>query len=124
MGMFKDMKDLHKMSKQYERPKMRDGIKQAKEGLEQVQADQAKADRLQTEGVDAEATVNMLEATGKTVNYQPEIRFDLTVNVNGFETKVNHVQVISPASLGQLQPGATVPVKVDPNDSSQVFIGL
>jgi hypothetical protein len=124
MGMFKDMRDIHKMSKQYERPKMRDGIKQAKEGLEQVQADQAKADRLQTEGVDAQATVNMLEATGKTVNYQPEIRFDLTVNVNGFETKVNHIQVVSPAILGQLQPGATVPVKVDPNDSSQVFIGL
>lgn len=124
MGMFKDMRDLHKMSKQYERPKMRDGLKQAKEGLQQVQADQATASRLANEGVDATATVNMLQATGTNVNYQPEIQFDLTVNVNGHESQVNHTQVISPAMLGQLQPGATVPVKVDPNDTSQLVIGL
>jgi hypothetical protein len=124
MGMFKDMRDLHKMSKQYERPKMRDALKQSKEALQQVQADQATATRLANEGVDATATVNMLQATGKNVNYQPEIQFDLTVNVNGHESRVNHTQVVSPAMLGQLQPGATVPVKVDPNDTSQLVIGL
>ncbi|HKH13851.1 MAG TPA: DUF3592 domain-containing protein [Solirubrobacterales bacterium] len=124
MGMFKDMRDLNKMSKQYERPKLKDALSQSKDALQQVQADQATAERLANEGVDAQATVNMLQATGKNVNYQPEIQFDLTVNVNGHESQVNHTQVVSPAMLGQLQPGATVPVKVDPNDPSQLVIGL
>jgi hypothetical protein len=122
--MFRDMRDLHKMSRQYERPKLKDTLAQSKEALQQVQADQATAERLANEGVDAQATVNMLQATGKNVNYQPEIQFDLTVNLNGHETQMNHTQVVSPAMLGQLQPGAKVPVKVDPNDPSQLVIGL
>jgi hypothetical protein len=117
MGMFKDMRDIHKMSKQHERPKLKDALSQSKDALQQVQADQATAERLANEGVDA-------QATGKQVNYQPEIQFDLTVNVNGHESQVNHTRAVSPAILGQLQPGATVPVKVDPNDPSQPVIGL
>ena len=32
--------------------------------------------------------------------------------------------LVSPAMLGSLQPGAVVPCKVDPNDHSQLMIGL
>ncbi len=124
MGMFKDMRDLQKMSKQYERPKMRDALKQGKEAMQQVQSDQALAERLANEGVDATVTVNQLQATGRQVNYQPELQMELTVNVNGQETQVTHTQVVSPALIGQLQPGATVPAKVDPNDHSQLIIGI
>jgi len=49
---------------------------------------------------------------------------ELTVNVNGTESQVTHTQVVSPALIGQLQPGASVPVKVDPNDHSQLMIGI
>jgi hypothetical protein len=124
MGMFKDMRDLHKMSKQYERPTMRDALKQGKEAVQQVQSDQALAERLANEGVDATATINQLQATGKQVNYQPELQMDLTVDVNGQQSQVSHTQVVSPALIGQLQPGATVPVKVDPSDHSQLMIGI
>ena len=63
-------------------------------------------------------------ATGKNVNMQPELLFQMTVDVNGSQSQVSHTQVVSPAIIGQLQPGAQVPVKVDPSDHSQLLIGL
>ena len=46
------------------------------------------------------------------------------VDVGGSQSEVTHTQVVSPAVIGQLQPGASVPVKVDPSDHSQLMIGL
>jgi len=65
-----------------------------------------------------------LQATGKQVNMQPKLQFELTVDVGGSQSSVTHTQVVSPALIGQLQPGAQVPVKVDPSDHSQLLIGL
>lgn len=65
-----------------------------------------------------------VSSTGKTVSMQPELQFQMSVDVNGTQSNVTHTQVVSPAIIGQLQPGATVPVKVDPNDHSQLSIGL
>ncbi|HVY96698.1 MAG TPA: hypothetical protein VHA54_07040 [Solirubrobacterales bacterium] len=130
MGMFKDMRDLSKAGKQMKKERggslrmMKDGLAQANQALQQVQTDQALAERLANEGVDGSATINGMQATGKTVNMQPELQFQLTVDVNGSKSDVTHVQVVSPAIIGQLQPGAQVPVKVDPNDHSQLMIGL
>jgi len=98
--------------------------RRAKEPRRQVQGSQALVERLSSEGVDGEATVNQLRATGKQVNYRPELELDLMVDVNGQMRQVTHTQVISPVLIGQLQPGATVPVKVDPNDHSQLVIGI
>ncbi|HWP33539.1 MAG TPA: hypothetical protein VNL97_07305 [Solirubrobacterales bacterium] len=42
----------------------------------------------------------------------------------GSQSSVTHIQVVSPALIGQLQPGAQVPVKVDPNDHTQLMFGL
>lgn len=130
MGMFKDMRDLSKAGKQMKKERggslqmMKDGLSQANEALQQVQSDQALAERLANEGVDGTATINGMQATGKTVNMQPELQFQLTVDVGGNQSMVTHVQVVSPAIIGQLQPGAQVPVKVDPNDHTQLMIGL
>ena len=44
--------------------------------------------------------------------------------MNGQTSDVSHVQVVSPAVIGQLQPGATVPCRVDPSDHSKLMIGL
>lgn len=130
MGMFKDMRELSKAGKQMKKERggslkmMKDGLAQANEAMQQVQADQALAERLANEGVDGTATIQQMVATGKQVNMQPELQFQLTVDVNGSQSQVSHTQVVSPAVIGQLQPGAQVPIKVDPNDHSQLMIGL
>lgn len=130
MGMFKDMRDLSKAGKQMKKERggsfkmMKDGLAQANEAMQQVQSDQALAERLANEGVDGTATIVQMVATGKQVNMQPELQFQMTVDVAGSQSDVTHTQVVSPAIIGQLQPGATVPVKVDPNDHSQLMIGL
>jgi hypothetical protein len=130
MGMFKDMRDLSKTGKQMKKERggsfqmMKDGLAQANEAVQQVQADQELAEKLANEGVDGTATIGQMMATGKQVNMQPELQFQLTVDVNGSQSEVTHTQVVSPAVIGQLQPGATVPVKVDPSDHSKLMIGL
>lgn len=130
MGMFKDMRDLSKAGKKAKKERggsfkmMKDGLAQANEAVQQVQADQELAEKLANEGVDGTATIVQMVATGKQVNMQPELQFQLTVDVNGSQSEVTHTQVVSPAIIGQLQPGAQVPVKVDPSDHSQLMIGL
>jgi len=130
MGMFKDMRDLSKAGKQMKKERggslkmMKDGLAQANEMVQGVQADQELAERLANEGVDGTATIVSMQATGANINMQPELQFQLTVDVGGSQSTVTHTQVVSPAVIGQLQPGAQVPVKVDPNDHSQLMIGL
>jgi hypothetical protein len=130
MGFFKDLRDLNKAGKQITKEQggsfkmMKDGVAQANQMLQQVQTDQALAERLANEGVDGTATIQQIVSTGKTVNMQPEIQFQMTVSVNGQTSEVTHNQVVPPTVIPQVQPGATVPVKVDPNDHSQLMIAL
>ncbi len=130
MGMFKDMRDLSKTGKQMKKERggslkmMKDGLAQANQMVQGVQADQELAERLANEGVDGTATIVSMQATGANINMQPELLFQLKVDVNGSQSDVQHKQVVSPAVIGQLQPGAQVPVKVDPNDHSALMIGL
>ena len=130
MGMFKDMRDLSKTGKEMKKERggslkmMKDGLAQANQMVQGVQADQELAERLANEGVDGTATIVSMQATGANINMQPELQFQLTVDVNGSVSTVTHTQVVSPAIIGQLQPGAQVPVKVDPNDHSQLMFGL
>jgi hypothetical protein len=130
MGMFKDMRDLSKTGKQMKKERggslkmMKDGLAQANQMVQGVQADQELAERLANEGVDGTATIVSMQATGANINMQPELQFQLTVDVGGSQSTVTHTQVVSPAVIGQLQPGAQVPVKVDPNDHSQLMFGL
>ena len=130
MGMFKDMRDLSKTGKQMRKERggslkmMKDGLAQANQMVQGVQADQELAERLANEGVDGTATIVSMQATGANINMQPELQFQMTVDVGGSQSTVTHTQVVSPAVIGQLQPGAQVPVKVDPNDHSQLMIGL
>lgn len=130
MGMFKDMRELSKTGKQMKKERggslkmMKDGLAQANQAVQEVQGNQALAEKLANEGVDGTATIQQMVATGRTINMQPELQFQMTVDVNGTQSAVTHTQVVSPAIIGQLQPGAQVPVKVDPADHSQLMIGL
>lgn len=130
MGMFKDMRDLNKAGKQMKKERggslkmMKDGLAQANEMVQGVQADQELAERLANDGVDGTATIISMVATGATINMQPQLQFQMSVDVGGSVSTVTHVQAVSPAIIGQLQPGAQVPVRVDPSDHSQLMIGL
>ena len=130
MGMFKDMRELSKAGKQMKKERggsfqmMKDGLAQANQAVKEVRDNQELAERLANEGVDGTATIQQMTATGRNINMQPELQFQMTVDVNGSQSDVSHTQVVSPAIIGQLQPGATVPVRVDPNDHSQLMIGL
>jgi hypothetical protein len=130
MGMFKDMRDLSKAGKDMKKERggslkmMKDGLAQANQAVQQVQGDQELAERLANEGVDGTATIIQMVATGQTINMQPQLQFQMSVDVNGSVSTVTHTQVVSPAIIGQLQPGAQVPVKVDPSDHSKLMIGL
>ena len=130
MGMFKDMRDLSKTGKQMKKERggslkmMKDGLAQANEMVQGVQADQELAERLANDGVDGTATIISMVATGATINMQPQLQFQMSVDVGGSVSTVTHVQAVSPAIIGQLQPGAQVPVRVDPADHSQLMIGL
>jgi hypothetical protein len=130
MGMFKDMRDLSKAGKEMKKERggslkmMKDGLAQANQAVQQVQGGQELAERLANDGVDGTATIIQMVATGQTINMQPQLQFQMSVDVNGSVSTVTHTQVVSPAIIGQLQPGAQVPVKVDPGDHSQLMIGL
>ncbi|MGB7588127.1 MAG: hypothetical protein WBM00_05410, partial [Solirubrobacterales bacterium] len=61
---------------------------------------------------------------GKSVDMQPELHFELVLKVGNIQSTVNHIQVISQAMAIQLRSGEQIPVKVDPDDHSRLFIGL
>jgi hypothetical protein len=122
MGMFKDLRDLQKASKQFERPTMREGLRQANEAVQAYQAGVEKNTRIAQVGVMGKATVKQMRPTGTTINEWPEMDIDLTVDVNGFQSDVTHREAVSPAILPQLVPGATINVKVDPQDHSQLIL--
>src|SRR3954451_11800399 len=94
MGMFKDMRDLSKAGKQMQKERggrfkmMKDGLAQANQAVQQVQSDQALAEKLANEGVDGTATIVQMAATGKTVNMQPELQFEMTLDVGGSSSSV------------------------------------
>jgi len=57
------------------------------------------------------------------VNENPQVEMDLQVTVEGLPPyTATHRQVIAQIAIPQFQPGATVPVRVDPEDPSSVLI--
>src|SRR5215475_5042733 len=108
MGMFKDMRDLSKAGKEMKKERggslkmMKDGLAQANQAVQEVQGNQALAEKLANEGIDGTATIQQMVATGRTINMQPELQFQMSVDVNGSVSDVTHVQVVSPAIIGQL----------------------
>ena len=122
MGMFKDLRDLRKASKQYERPGLRDSLRQANETMQAFQAGQEEAAAIAMTGVMGTATVRAMRDTGTLVNNMHVLELDLTVEANGFASEVTHSEPISPVLLGRLQPGAEIAVKVDPNDHSRLIL--
>jgi hypothetical protein len=122
MGLFKgmrDLKDLHDMSKEYERPSMSEGLAMARDTLASVQRDQ----RLLAEGVAGTARILGVRDTGGSLNHHPIAALDLEVTVPGHETfRATLTQPVPRMQAPMLAPGAVVAVRVDPQDTAQVAI--
>jgi hypothetical protein len=81
------------------------------------------AQRLLQIGHAGHALVMAVRDTGMTVNDNPEAELELCVALAGQEPyKVTHRQVISRVAIGGFQPGAKVPVRVDPLDPHNVLV--
>jgi len=83
------------------------------------------AKALQKTGEPAEATILQIWDTGMTVNDDPVVRFLLEVHPAGkasyqAETKLR----ISRLSISRYQPGAVVPVRIDPRHPNHVALDI
>lgn len=140
MGIFKDMKDTAKNLKelqdtgkqmQQERygtsnpfKQMSQGVAEANQAVQSIQAEQAKMQHLLANGIAGTATIKELRDTGMQVNYQPQFDIDLEVMIEGRDPYAATVrQVIAMSVLPQFQPGVTMPVHVDPADPASLMIG-
>jgi hypothetical protein len=103
---------------------MRSTMQDANDQLSALSRQQADAQRLMATGLIGQATVQALRDTGMMINENPQVEFDLLVSVDGREPyPVTHRQVVSRLVISNFQPGASIPVRVDPADPTRVLIG-
>ncbi|MCU1348218.1 MAG: hypothetical protein JWO56_1248 [Acidobacteria bacterium] len=133
MGLFKDMKNLQKQAKEMTPPEhrgvmggfraMKDGVAQANEALGSMNADAQKAQHLMANGRVGSAVVTDIRQTGMFVNENPQVEMDLQVTVEGLPAyTATHRQIVAQIAIPQFQPGATVPVRVDPENPASLII--
>src|SRR3954466_9485107 len=127
MGFLKDMRSMQKTAKDMTPPEhrgvmggfraMKDLAATGAEVMGDMQAQNATSRRLRAPGRQGTATVTAIRDTGLTVNENPQVELDLQVQVDGAAPyAVTHRQVVSRVAIPAFQPGATVPVRVDPAD--------
>ena len=81
------------------------------------------SERLMATGRQGTATVTALRDTGVTINDNPQVELDLDVSVEGMPVyPVTQRQVISRLAIAGFQPGATLPVRVDPLQPRSLII--
>ena len=79
--------------------------------------------KVKMRGVDI-GTVKSITDTGQQIQGSPVMEVVLSVQVPGQEPyDVTHKQVIALQAMGNWQPGAIFPVRVDPNEPRSVIIG-
>lgn len=133
MGFFKDARKLAKQGNEMLPPEhrgiaggfraMKDGMAIMSETMSDMQGTADKAQRLDQVGRVGTATVMALRDTGTTINEDPQVELDLQVTLEGVSPyMVTHRQVISRLAVAGFQPGATVPVKVDPQDLQSLIV--
>jgi len=132
MGMFKSMKDMVDVARSDElkearqaaqampKTSMMDALRTGNAAMQQG----TEAQKLLTNGLQGEATVVSIADTGTLLNNSPVIGFELDVTVQGRASyRVAHQQMVPAMMLASYQPGATLPVRVDPDDSSKLAFG-
>ena len=91
-------------------------------GLMMVRSSRARA-RLLATGLAGTARITSVRQTNVMVNNQPVIAFELLVAIPGRpEYPARHREVVPLIRLGQVQPGTSVAVRVDPQRPERVVI--
>lgn len=144
MGVFDDLGRIMDASKDLPRPGLRDGLKQAADATEQAKSmrEQMAANGGMPQGVNGpgfnpfenmqamaaatrgQGTITKIEDTGEKFDTASiyDVTFDVISDTEPtFE--VVHRQMIAAAALGNWQPGKMLPVRFDPNNTSQITIG-
>jgi hypothetical protein len=99
------------------------GTAQGERVLQEMQRQAETAQRLLATGRQGTAVVTAIRDTGVIVNDNPQVELDLDVTVDGMPVfPVTHRQVISRLAIGSFQPGAAVPVRVDPQQPRTLII--
>ena len=133
MGFFKDIRNLQKQAEEMKPPEhrgmmggfraMKDTVAQASEMMGDMQATAQKAQYLMANGQAGTATITQLRQTGTFVNQNPEVEMDLQVTLNDQQPyAVTHRQVVALVAMAGFQPGATVPVRVDPANPQSLIV--
>ncbi|MDP9340950.1 MAG: hypothetical protein M3Q23_02330 [Actinomycetota bacterium] len=151
MGIFKDLREAKKAAKELqgqaeelqresgaptglkgalEMMKQAPGMMaQATQALHDVQAQQAEAARLQTEGVPATAKLLAVRDAGMTMTGMgagmdsPVADLDLEVTIPGSDPFRTTVRAAVPRfQMARLAPGALLPVRIDPLDHSKLVV--
>jgi hypothetical protein len=78
---------------------------------------------LRTSGVPGTATVVAVHDTGVVVSGAPIVTIDLEVTVEGRPPyRPSHPTPFPPTGATSPVPGATLPVRVDPNDPNRILV--
>jgi hypothetical protein len=79
--------------------------------------------RLRTEGLKGTGQVLALQTTGVRVNDQPQLALTMHVTVHGRDPfMIRHSEVVNEIRIPQVQPGAMLPILVDPKDPTLFVI--
>jgi hypothetical protein len=75
------------------------------------------------DGLQGQATIVSLRESGPYVNNRPTITMDLDVKLPGrAEYRAESKAAVGRLVIGRLQPGATIPVRVDAGDPAKVSV--
>ncbi len=78
---------------------------------------------VQVAGISGQATIVSLREGGPYVNERPTITLELDVDIPGRERfRTQAKQQVGRLVIGRLAPGATIPVRADPEDPAKVAI--
>ncbi|MDX6214500.1 MAG: hypothetical protein QOG99_84 [Frankiales bacterium] len=82
-----------------------------------------KITKINASGVDATATVDSMQEVGSQIGGGHQIDFELTVHpAGGADYKVVTSQSMHEQSLAGVEQGATIQVKVDPDDPQSLLV--
>jgi len=100
-----------------------DGVATANRMVGGLAAQQQKTTALMANGIVGKALIDEISDTGTTVNDNPQVLFNLTVTIPGGDPyAATLTQIVSRIAIGSFQPGATVPVRVSPDDPQTLMI--
>jgi hypothetical protein len=130
VGFFKDIRNIQKQAEEMTPQEYKGfgGLKnlasQGSQMMSDMNEQQQTSQQLMATGRVGMAQIKAIRDTGVTMNENPQVEFDLEVTVEGMAPyPVTHRQLISRLVVANFQPGASVPVRVDPNDPQTLMIG-